>query len=29
LSVSSREIPQRTPVNGTLMARDLGAGTSC
>jgi hypothetical protein len=21
LSVSSREIPQRTPVNGTLMAR--------
>jgi hypothetical protein len=25
LSVSSREIPLLTPVNGTLMARDLGA----
>jgi hypothetical protein len=24
LSVSSREIPQATPANGTLMARDLG-----
>jgi hypothetical protein len=28
LSVSSREIPLLTPVNGTLMARDLGASAS-